>query len=278
MFIAVDIGGTTTRVGASRDGKKFVGKRRRFRTPRLFEDGIAKIVEAAKKCAGGGRLDCAVVDIPGTTDQEGCVGGVIPNLSKWAGKPLKAALENAFGCSVRILNDAAAAALGEAVRGAGRYARSVAYLTVSTGIGGARVVGGKLDATFPRGFEPGHHILVQGGKLCGCGQRGCFEAYASGTAFEKTFGVRAEQCHNSRIWDRYAHMLAQGVHNIIVLWSPDVLVIGGGVSHAGNRLFVPLRRAIRGHTFFKCPPIRRAKLGDNSGLYGCLEALRAERS
>ena len=122
--------------------------------------------------------------------------------------------------------------------------------------------------------EPGHQILVPGGRRDNCGQRGCFEVYGSGTAFYKTYGVRPENCKDKKIWARHAQIIGWGIVNTIVHWSPDIVVVGGGLSKAGPLLFKPLRAYVRQHLkILKPPPIKPAKLGDDAGLYGCLELL-----
>jgi glucokinase len=107
-----------------------------------------------------------------------------PHLPKWVDKPLGSRLEKALGVKVLLENDAALAALGEAVFGAGRRAEIVGYLTISTGIGGARVVDGRIDKKSV-GFEPGHMIIDVGNKV------GYWEDFASGTAMEKNLQSEA---------------------------------------------------------------------------------------
>lgn len=271
MRIAIDIGATTTRIGLSKHGYTF-STIRRFPTPASFQDGITAIANTIKSLYATRRQFRIGVAIPGHVDRNGQLGR-LSNLPNWSHQPIVAALSSATGGIVHTINDAVAAGIGEAVAGAGKFHRIVAYLTISTGIGGVRVIHGMADAA-AHGFEPGHHTLVPNGHICGCGRRGCFETYASGTAFRKIYGVRPETCQDPRIWNRYARWLGEGVFNTIVFWSPDVVVIGGGVALAGRKLFHPLRRFLKQTcTFLPCPPILRSQLGDHAGLYGCLKLL-----
>ena len=140
-------------------------------------------------------------------------------------------------------------------------------------MGGARIHHGEIDGS-AHGFEPGHQILIPKGRKWTCGQHGCFEAYASGTAFYKTYSVRAENCQDKKIWARHAQVVGWGLINTIILWSPDVVIIGGGLAQAGPLLFKPLRAYVRANLkIFTPPKIVPAKLGDQAGLYGGLKLL-----
>ena len=107
-------------------------------------------------------------------------------------------------------------------------------------------------------------------RIWSCGQKGCFEAYASGTAFQKMFGTKAENCEDPIIWQKYAKFIAVGIANLLVFWSPEVLVIGGGVSNKFDKFIQPLKLELTTLLpIFQVPEIRKAKL-DEPGLYGGL--------
>lgn len=275
MYIAIDIGGTNTRIGASKNGRNFSAIKK-FKTPRKFEEGMHKIVKHLQRLGLGSTTGVALrhkiaIALPGSIDAPNKKSPRLPNLPGWSNQPITRILSKKFHASILLINDADAAGIGEARRGAGRGYHKVLYLTISTGIGGARLIDGRIDSKTPS-FEPGHYPLITDGRKCGCGRRGCFEAYGSGPAFFKTYGVRPENCRDKKIWAAHTQIIGQGLLNILKHWSPDVVIIGGGLSQAGHLLFTPLRAYMRTHLkIIQPPPILPAKLGDNSGLYGCLE-------
>ena len=298
----MDIGGTNTRVGTSHDGRHFFVIKK-FQTPHRFSDGIKKIIACVRKLQTAHKLNGLVVAIPGTIDRHDGASPRLPNLPGWSNRPIAQQLAAEFHTKIRLVNDADAAGIGEARRGAGRGFNRVAYFTISTGIGGARLINGAIDPK-AHNFEPGHQLLIPQGRNCACGRHGCFEAYGSGTAFYKTYGVRTENCKDQRIWNEYARTLGQGIINAVEHphlphpplspWerdaeggvrgpnrfsphahaTPDIIIIGGGVSQVGPRLFTPLRAYIKKNLkILKPPPIKKAALGDLAGLYGGLELL-----
>lgn len=299
MYAAIDIGGTRTRIGFSRDGRRFFAIEK-FKTPRRMKDGLQAIVAHLRRTVlrvpGGLSSPYRIaLAVPGSVDAHGAVHG-LANLPDWNPKKLAAAFAHAFQSrfppsfsrgearvgdpQILIVNDADAAGLGEARRGAGKGYRKVAYFTLSTGVGGARL----LDSRLVRGvFEPGHQRIVTEDsplgarrtvlRKCGCGKRGCWESYASGKGFFKTYGMRPEHCRNKKIWATHAQIVGKGIISALGHWLPDVVVIGGGLSQAGSLLFNPLRAYVR-QRLKESPPILRAKLGDKAGLYGCLELLK----
>lgn len=296
MYAAIDIGGTHTRIGFSRDGRRFFAIEK-FRTPKRMSEGMRVIaahiqrtvlrnLESTRKRGQPLGWTPICIAVPGSVDARGGVHG-LANLPDWNPKKLARAfarvvngmffpLNRNVPINPLVVNDADAVGIGEARRGAGRGYRRVAYFTLSTGVGGALITDGRLDQ---RIFEPGHERFVPNGRLCGCGRRGCFESYASGKGFLKTYGIHPEHCRNKKIWEAHAQIVGKGLMHTIVRWSPDIVVIGGGLAQAGALLFTPLRAYIRSHCkAFSPPPILRAKLGDHSGLYGCLELMRSNRS
>ncbi|MBI2551902.1 ROK family protein [Candidatus Uhrbacteria bacterium] len=291
MFIAIDIGGTNTRIGASKDGRRLYAIEK-FKTPKKFADGIKAISRTVLHATKGQSLKSIVIAVPGPIDHPRGKVLHLPNLPGWRNKPITKVLTRHLNCKVLLINDADAAGLGEARRGAGRGYTRVAYFTISTGIGGALIIndflpllkgeikrGSKCPHPLTISAEPGHQILIPGGRRDNCGQRGCFEAYASGTGFYKTYGVRPENCKNKKIWAKHAQTVGWGLINTIVHWSPDIVVIGGGLAQAGTLLFTPLRAYVRKNLkIFKPPLIVPSKLGDDAGLYGCLELLKGSKN
>lgn len=275
MHIIVDVGGTNIRVAASKDLRR-ISAIRKFRNPGDWRKALSGIAETARALADGERIRGAIVGVPGPVDR---VRGTVlraPHLGSWAGKPLARTLSGLLRAPVRIENDTVLGAAGEAHFGAGKGKRIVAFLAIGTGLGGARVEDGEVSLRSV-GFEPGHQILdPKGAKWSYCGQRGCFESYASGTAFRKRFGTRMSECRSVRVWKAWSERFAQGLVNVIVLWSPDVVVIGGGPGSAAAARFLPFVRAKTRASLklVKTPPIMKAALGDDAGLYGGMRLLR----
>ncbi len=276
MFLLFDIGGTKLRVGVSRTLKR-VDRFKVVPTPPTFQAGITRIAEIARTLSNGQRARAVCGATPGHIDRR--TGRLLcsPNLP-WGGKPVLRRLENTFHAPVFIENDAALAGLAEASIGAGRGHSIVMYYTVSTGIGGARIVHGKIDAA-AIGFEPGHQIInIETQSTQRCSDRhvpGHLEAYASGTALRRRYGKPPERIYSKRIWDETARLLAVGIANSILHWSPEIVVVGGGLM--GSIPLDKLREEVRhnlSRSFDKKPQLLRAKLGDRAGLIGALVLLQ----
>lgn len=247
-------------------GGRSIGSPAVFSTPKDFRKALAIFKEAARKLAHGRKIKAAVGGVPGVLDGQKSKLVRAPNLPRWRGKPLKKELQKVFKAPVYLENDAALAGLGEAIYGAGRGFKIVAYLAVGTGVGGARIIGGKIDEN-AFGFEPGHQII--------CVERGRdLEDYIGGAALQKRLHKKPEEIKNERARDLLAWWLAHGLHNIAVFWSPDAVVLGGSVMS-----IIPLER-VKFHLkkalsiFPKAPQIKKAKLGDKAGLYGALALLK----
>lgn len=224
--------------------------------------------------------------------------------SGWEGIPLRKMVEEEFGLPATMENDANAAALAEWQFGAGQGYRHVAYLTVSSGIGGGVVADGKIyRGAHGTAGEIGHTIVMPDGPSCTCGRRGCLEGLASGwsiarrakEAMEQEEGysslrqyaetLRAEMIFEAaergdalaaRIIEETCRYLAIGIGNLINLFDPEVVVLGGGVSKAGDRLFIPLRRFLETEAVpvsGTVPPIVPGSLYDNGGLLGAIAVI-----
>lgn len=198
---------------------------------------------------------------------------------------------------IRIENDANCAAIGEAKIGAGVGCRNMLLLTLGTGVGGGVILDGKLyTGTDQMGAELGHIKLVHQGRLCTCGQKGCLESYASATAFvamareelpghpdsilqrlplngKSIFDAAAQgDAFARQCIDRYVEYLSGGLSTFITIFRPEIIVLGGGISGAGEALFSGLREATFRNTFaakqIGIPPIVPARLGNQAGIVG----------
>lgn len=279
MYILFDIGGTKMRVVAA-DREKFLGEPVVVSTPKEFNEGfdtLKRIIDnIAEKFAPEDRAITAIVGgIAGPIDKDQTMLVNSPNLSGWVGHDIKNALHDIYNVPVNLENDAAMVGLGETHFGAGRGKSIVVYLTISTGVGGARFVDGKIDRS-AIGFEPGHQIIDPDNSLCPTCEGNDLEAYVSGTSIEKRFGVKPYEIHDPAVWDELAKYLAYGLNNTIVYWSPDIVVVGGSMM---REVGIPLD-AVRKYLaeilkiYPNIPPIEKAELGDFGGLYGALALAR----
>ncbi|MDA8596961.1 ROK family protein [Candidatus Pacebacteria bacterium] len=275
-YVLFDIGGTKTRVAISEDLQEF-GEPKKFDTPQKAIDGVAAIVEAVKELtdnkiegiAGGMR---GILD-PHKTMMLKDPGGALP---AWEGEPIGEMLKKALKADVYLENDTAIVGLGEWAFGAGKDCDIVAYHTVSTGVGGARIVDGHVDA-YASGFEPGHQILDIDQTILGEEESATLENLVSGSALERHAGIKPYDIPQSdAVWDQLAEYLGYGLRNTILYWSPDVIVLGGSMIVGDPRI---LLADIERHTHeivgdtSPMPAILDAELGDFGGLYGAMARL-----
>lgn len=281
MYLLFDIGGTKTRLALSSDHDSFE-EPYIFETPRDFEEAIKAFSLGVAKIAYGKKIEKSAGGIRGVLDKEKSTLMNDLCLKEWVGKPLKKSLQEVFGSEVFLENDTAMIGMGEALFGAGKGFDIVAYLTISTGVGGARIVNGKID-TSAYNTEPGHQIIDADYSICDkCGteidQPGTFEALVSGDAFEKRFGKKPDEVNaDDPLWNELSRLIAIGVNNTIVYWSPDVVVLGGGLMQSpGIKVDIIAGRL---KEIFKIypdkPEIKKAELGDFGGLHGALYYLNS---
>lgn len=247
--------------------------------------------------------DCGGIGVgsPGMIDHHGGVVVFAANLY-WENVRLAEELGSYFDLPVRLANDANCAVYGETVAGAAKGCRDVVMLTLGTGIGGGVVCDMKLqEGGSAGGMELGHTLLVMDGEPCTCGRRGCVEAYASATALirDATRAARAhpesllaELCRENgemngivpfaamkrgcpaakEVVDNYIHYLGEAIVDCVNIWRPQVVLLGGGLSHEGDPLIVPLNEYIRTRCFAEergaVPEVRAALLGNDAGLVG----------
>ncbi len=230
-----------------------------------------------------GPIATVGVGVPGLYDPATGRVRFLPNVpGPWAGHPVGEPLAAATGLPTSLINDARAFGLAELRLGAARGASSMVGLTLGTGVGGALVIGGRLlqghDGT---AGEMGHQTIDPDGPWCGCGNRGCMEAYAradqvaaacgTATAEEAVRAARAGEARALRGLADVGRYLGIGLANMINVISPDVIVLGGGVAAAGDLLFEPIRAEIaRRATMTDISQVRLvpAELGVWAGAYG----------
>jgi len=217
-----------------------------------------------------------------------------PNIA-WSDYPLKDLLENKLGRSVRLENDANAAGWAEFQFGAARDATSMLMLTMGTGVGGAVVDDGRLlTGGFGMGGELGHIIIEPGGRLCGCGNRGCLEQYASGTALmreaRESFGdesltteamtslLRDNDERALSVLHTVCEAMGRGITSLVAVTDPEIIVIGGGVAVAGALLTDPITASFARHYGAyerrPVPSIVVATMGNTAGVIGAADLAR----
>jgi len=305
LSIGVDVGGTKVLGGVvDSDGK--ILERSRRDTPKqggaALSDAIADVIsELAAKHSVATVGICAAGFV--SSDRKTML--ATPNISGWNGVDLQAEIGNRTGLHVIIENDANAAAWGEARHGAGIGEDHLMMLTIGTGIGGGIVVNGEIyRGAFGTAAEFGHLRVLPEGHLCGCGERGCFEQYASGNALmrhaRESISATPDMAHNllargdgtiagltgqhiteaAREGDAVAlaafnttgQWLGAGIATLSVILDPALVVIGGGVIDAGEILLKPTREAVDRYMPFAgkhpTPRIIAAELGNDAGLVG----------
>jgi len=269
MYILFDIGGTKTRVAQARSRESF-DTPVIFDTPQNYEEGIKKLKETILSVSQGQSIDTIVGGIAGPFSQKTRTLIQSLNLPDWVEKPLATDLESFFHTKVFLDNDSAMVGLGEAVSGAGRGFSIVAYITVSTGVGGARIVDGAIDER-RIGFEPGKQIIGAHGET--------LEGLISGRAVEEMTGKKPHEIEDSVFWDSLAKTLAQGLNNVIVDWSPDVVVLGGSMMNAVGISALKTEEYLKEMLtiYPTLPAIRKSELGDLGGLSGALAYLKQKK-
>lgn len=295
--IGIDIGGTKISVTlGSSAGKILVRKKILTKTGPQSRSCVQEIVKSVEELvrdsrASGFKVLGIGIGAPGAVDSKKGILPRSPNLPGWAGIPIRKILHQRFKLPVMIANDANAAAVGEAVFGAGKRAKSLVYITVSTGVGGGIMIDGRLyeGAGFVAG-EIGHISVVPEGKKCNCGSRGCLETYASGTAIASTYrsltrkkvagakevgaACRAGDKLALTSYREAAYYLGIGLANLMNILNPEVIVIGGGVLKSDPREYWPaVIRSAKRHAWpeaFRTTRILRSPLLGHSGDFGAL--------
>ena len=308
--VGIDLGGTNIVAGVV-DSKYNIIARAECKTaiPRPESDvcdSMAAVVKEAVKKAKLKMDDIEYIGIgvPGAVNPETGIIETSPNLlfTNWDVRTMMTERLNKF---IKIENDANAAALGEFLAGSAKGCKNAVAITLGTGVGGGIVIDGKIySGSNFAGAELGHMVIVKDGKECGCGRKGCWEAYASATALinmtkeaireekpdfsymlnlcegdiEKVNGKTAFDAQiagdttGKAVIEKYISYLACGIVNVINIFQPDVLCIGGGVSRQGENLLAPVRAIVEKERITKHndkqTKICAATLGNDAGIIG----------
>ena len=291
--IGIDIGGTDTKIGLVDVHNKLLdsvciptkAERPADEVIRTVAETALSILDkngiAMEQCVGVG------IGVPGTVDRKKGIVRYSNNI-RWEDVPLVKEMSTYLPIPVEIANDADCAALGETIAGAGKECSDVVMITLGTGVGGGVVLDGEIyEGRGIGGSELGHMVIVENGEPCTCGRRGCLEAYASATALKRE-AKRASKKElipseifalakqgdpaMKEVGEIYIRRLGLGIVNIVNIFRPQLVLLGGGISGQGESLLVPLRRILREECFGgergDVPEIEEAVLGNNAGIIG----------
>lgn len=309
-IVGVDIGGTNIVIGTiTVDGDRIEGVNSRPTPvdggPEGVIDQVADMVHESMEVARAAFGDVEILGVglgcPGPINTSTGIVTVSPNLG-WKNVPLRAQIGDRLGMTTTLDNDASCAILGEVWRGAAQGASVVVGLTVGTGVGGGIILDGRIfhGASDVAG-EFGHMTIDSTGRRCACGNYGCLEAYASGRAIAARATEGLEAGINSALTyhvagdfsritaeivydaanegDEFAtevvrdtaHFLGTGVANIVNIFNPEMVVLCGGVTKAGERLFAPIRQEVNRRAFkpaAEACQIVPGTLPGTAGVYG----------
>jgi glucokinase len=310
LTIGVDVGGTKIAGGVVDESGRIIGEARRETPATSPPEIVAAIADVVKDLRSEFDAEAIGVGAAGFVDANRADVLFAPNLA-WRQEPLKREVEARTGLPTVVENDANAAAWAEFQFGAGRDVDDMILLTIGTGLGGGLVLNGELyRGAFGVGGEVGHLRVVPNGHLCGCGNRGCWEQYASGRAlvreareFVKSSPSQAEALLQRaggdwtmvegpmvtaaaadgdtaavELLEDLGRWLGEGIATLAAVLDPAVVVIGGGVSEAADLLLEPARAAFarqltaRGHR--PVLQIRPALLGNEAGIIGAADLAR----
>lgn len=306
--IGIDLGGTSVKYALIDEEGNFLFEGKLPSYAEVSAEAVigqlTKAIEevTAFAAANGWCISGIGLGTPGIVDATGrIVLGGAENIKGWENLPLADRLESATGLSTRLANDANLMGLGETMYGAGRGATDVLFLTVGTGIGGAVIIDGKLFTGFGgRGTELGHVPLIANGEACACGSVGCLEHYASTTALVRRFTQRSTETGRTyageeingelivRLYkagdalateclDEHCDYLGHGIAGFINIFSPQRVVIGGGLSEAGSFYIDKLRERAQRYAIADCAlntEIMAAELGNKAGCMGAASLVK----
>jgi len=306
--LAIDLGGTNIKSAVLLpDGRIIYFKNYPTPADKGPREVVKKILFAIRDTLGKTdlevfRLSGIAIAAAGILDAKNGVVTSSPSLTGWHNVPLRDMIVGELGVDICLINDASAAALGEYRFGAGRGTGNLVYLTVSTGIGGGIIIDGNLyNGTDGCAGEIGHMIIEAEGPQCNCGNFGCLEILASGTAMANEAKRRISRNETScisefaggnsdnitaeivalaakqgdslacEVINRAAYYLGVGLANVVNIFNPEVIIIGGGVSKMGDMLLRPARKVVKQRAFrlpVRTARIVRSRLGDKAGIIG----------
>lgn len=292
LRIGVDIGGTSAKIGIVNQENQVLAESKvetRIDAPEVILEKIANGVLKLMEENGVSMEQCEKIGfgVPGLIDKKN--GKVVySNNLRWENVRLEEEMKKRIPLSIHIANDADCATLGEAVAGAGRGLESFVMLTLGTGIGGGVILNGQLfEGSTLGGVELGHMVIHENGEECTCGRKGCMEAYASATALrresKKVYGTVMEPLEifekaqtgdekARKLTADYIEDLGTGIVNLVNIFRPQRIVLGGGIAAQGEVLMEPIRERIKkenfGGEYSETPDIVSAMMENQAGIIG----------
>ena len=305
MYIGIDLGGTNIAAGVvDKEGNILHKDSVKCNATRHYTEIVKDMAELAKKVtvdAGFQLSDVEWVGIgsPGTCDTENGILVYANNLN-FSNVPMSEEFRKTFDVPVYIANDADAAAFGEAMVGAAKEVATSVTVTLGTGVGGGIIINNKIFNGFNNaGGELGHMVIQMNGEPCTCGKLGCWEAYASATAlvrqtkeameknpdsmmheFAKEKGVSARTAFQAakagdaaalEVVNKYIEYVSLGISNLVTIFQPEKVLVGGGVSGEKDYLINPIREYVAARDYCKTEKhtfIDVAALGNDAGIIG----------
>jgi glucokinase len=278
IHIGLDIGGTKLMVAAA-DASGAILRRTRAATPLGLDEGLDLLNRMIAEVAAGETIAAIGAAIGGPLDAEH---GIVSPLHQpqWRAVPLKALMEQRLACPFFVDVDTNVAAVGEYVSGA-LACRRFLYITLSTGMGGGYLV----DGAIYRGMggahpEIGHQAINfrcahPEQVVCDCGAPDCLEALISGTGIRRIYGKPAEQLGDQE-WAEVAYNLGQGLRNLATIYTPDLIVLGGGVAVGGGARLIAAARQVLAERLrlVPIPDLRLSELGYDTALHGAIAIAR----
>lgn len=269
MYLLFDIGGTNTRIA-------FSGGADSFDNPVIiptksdFDEALVSMVETSRALVKDAKVGGIIAGITGRLDKTRTYIYKSSSLPGWVDKQLPTSFADAFNAPVYFLNDADLVGLGEVHYGAGKGVDAVMYITISTGVGGGLINQGKIVES-SHSPEIGYQYIYGFGKKSAYGNKyDALQRFVSGKALHERYGQDPAEIADSGIWDETAQLIAFGLHNSMMHWSPDMIVLGGSVMKSVklNQISKHLSKTLQ--VYEQLPELRLAELGDIGGLYGAL--------
>lgn len=304
--IGIDLGGTSIKYAIVSEEGKFLTEGIEPTYADVSADKIISqlfvVVDAALAYAKENNITLSGIGIgsPGIVDEaEGTILGGAENLAGWENIPLASIIEKYAQLPVKVNNDANVMGLAEAAFGAAKGCSDVLFLTIGTGIGGAILINKKLFGGFKnRGTELGHVPIIANGELCACGSVGCLEHYASASAMVRRYEERLKKTSKEvpasisgkyiiglyhendelarEVVDENCDFIGHGIGGFVNIFSPEKVVIGGGLADAGEFYIEKIRKAARKYAMPDCminTTITKAELGNRAGCLGAADLI-----
>ena len=305
IVVGIDVGGTSIKGAAVMENgvilDRFTFPTNKEEKPEEIVGRICEEIKAHMSAKHYGAVGCGI-GIPGLINSKDGIVTSSANLPTWEGFNIQKFVSEQIGLPVKITNDANAAALGEAHFGAGKKYENLLMITLGTGVGGGVIINKKIyDGNEGKGAELGHMVIAVNGRECGCGRKGCFEAYASASgliastieameahpdsklheAAKETGKVDARTAFLAEkmgdkvakeVVDEYIMYLGEGLLNFCNIFRPEAIILSGGVANEGENLFSRVKKYFKDHDYgYKQAPkveVLPSELGYDSGIIG----------